>query len=392
MHLVERYASSCGVQIGKPHILDKFFPLGVDKYITFHPFSKYPAKCYDYWQDVIDIIAPVLKQQGIEIVQIGVRGDRHVKGCYNTAGQTNINQAAYIISHALLHLGADSFATHVASGYHKKIVCIYSNNFARCVRPYWGSSFEHELIEPDRSKSKPSFSAQEMPKSINEIKPEIIAAAVLKQLEIDYVIPYETAYIGEHYFNKLFETVPNQIVDVSTLGVDAVVVRMDFLHDENCLAEQLKRCPCCIVTDKPISTSLIRAYRPHIKEVVYDIQKQNAPNFVKVLQENAIVHFLSTDLEGADLESVKLDYLDFPLINSRPKIAAEDMERLRSFSSKLFYSSAKITLSEGKMYPSKAAWLAGQPIDSLQDSIHSVIDNTEFWKEATSFRILSTRK
>jgi hypothetical protein len=392
MHLLERYSLSCGHSISRPFILDKFFPLAVDKYITLHPFSKYQSKCYDFWQDVVDIILPVLKKNGIEIVQLGVQGDKNLKGCYSTAGQTNINQAAYIISHSLLHVGADSFATHVASGFGKKIVSIYSNNFANCVRPYWGSREDHILLEPDRSKVKPNFSAQEHPKTINEIKPEVIAKAVFQLLGITEEIPFETVFVGEHYFNKLFETVPNQVVDLQSLGVDSIIVRMDFLHDENCLAEQLKRGACCIVTNKPISPSLIRTYRAHIKELVYDIQKQNAPNFIKTLQENAINHFLSTELEGEDLNAIKLDYLDFPLINQKPKVPQAEIARLRSLDKKLLYRSAKITLSDGKMYPSKAAWLGNKPMESAQDNLSPLIDNQEFWQEANSFRIVSTTK
>ena len=56
MHLIESYATNCGVKIDKPYILERFFPLNVEKYITFQPFSK-GAKSYDGWPDVLEIIA-----------------------------------------------------------------------------------------------------------------------------------------------------------------------------------------------------------------------------------------------------------------------------------------------------------------------------------------------
>ena len=40
MHLIESYATSCGLKIDKPYCSSKFFPLNIDKYITFHPFTK----------------------------------------------------------------------------------------------------------------------------------------------------------------------------------------------------------------------------------------------------------------------------------------------------------------------------------------------------------------
>ena len=96
MHLLERYASSCGVKIGKPYIYDSYFPVSSGKFITFQPFSK-PAKNYDYWQEVVDIILPYLKQNNIDIIQIGAKEDRPINGTISVSGQTTISQAAFLI-------------------------------------------------------------------------------------------------------------------------------------------------------------------------------------------------------------------------------------------------------------------------------------------------------
>ena len=114
MHLIERYASSCGVKIGKPYIYDSYFPMSSQKFITFQPFSK-PAKNYDYWQEVINLIAPYLKQNNIDILQIGAKEDKRLDNTIYLAGQTTIPQAAYLIKRSILHFGADSFAVHIAS-------------------------------------------------------------------------------------------------------------------------------------------------------------------------------------------------------------------------------------------------------------------------------------
>ena len=55
MHLVESYATNCGVKIHEPYIYEKFFPLDFDKYITFCN-SNIPSQDYDYWGDVIVIL------------------------------------------------------------------------------------------------------------------------------------------------------------------------------------------------------------------------------------------------------------------------------------------------------------------------------------------------
>ena len=74
MNLIESYSLQAGAKIDKPFILQKFFPLAVQKYIVLQPFSK-PSKSYDLWNDVTDILKPILSQNGIEIVQIGAKGE-----------------------------------------------------------------------------------------------------------------------------------------------------------------------------------------------------------------------------------------------------------------------------------------------------------------------------
>ena len=101
MHLVETYALNCGLKIDKPYIYEKFFPLDVEKFITLHPNSKYGSKCYDYWQDVVDILLPKLEKENIKILQIGVAEDKPIKGCLHAHGKANINQTAYILSKSL---------------------------------------------------------------------------------------------------------------------------------------------------------------------------------------------------------------------------------------------------------------------------------------------------
>ena len=67
MHYLETHAQNCGAKIDKPFIYTSFFPLPLDKYITFHSDTQGTAKNYDYLQDVINIITPALGKQGILI-------------------------------------------------------------------------------------------------------------------------------------------------------------------------------------------------------------------------------------------------------------------------------------------------------------------------------------
>ena len=181
MHLVETYALSCGARIDKPLIYEKYFPLPTEKYISFQPFSGAASKNYDFWQEVIAILFPVLKKEGISILQLGGKEEKPFNGCLNIAGNTNLGQASYVIARSELHLGADSFGAHTASAFSKKIVAIYSNNIVKNVQPYWSDNEDVILLEPKRA-TKPTFSLEESPKTINTIKPEIIANATIELL------------------------------------------------------------------------------------------------------------------------------------------------------------------------------------------------------------------
>ena len=126
MHLVEQYALSCGIKIDKPFIETSYFPIVAEKYITLHAPSRIQSKTYDYYNDVTDLLKTFLEKEGIKIIQIGSKEEAGISNCIQHQGQTSIKQAAYIIQNSLLHLGTDSFSTHVASGFGKKIVSLYS--------------------------------------------------------------------------------------------------------------------------------------------------------------------------------------------------------------------------------------------------------------------------
>ena len=92
MHLLEQYALSCGVKIDKPFVEVNYFPLPFKDYIIIHPSSGMEAKNYDHYVDVVELIYPVLKQNSIEIVQIGGEKDPFLPHCYALNGKTTLSQ------------------------------------------------------------------------------------------------------------------------------------------------------------------------------------------------------------------------------------------------------------------------------------------------------------
>lgn len=388
MHLLERYALSCGAKIDKPSIINKFFPLDTDRYITVH-FNSKNAKTYDHAQEVIDIIYPILSANNITICQVGAKGEEPLMKCANLVGLTDINQLAYIIKNSLLHAGVDSFPVHLAGHYDIPLVSLYSTNFKESCKPYWGTTEKQILIEPKRINTKPSFSNQESPKSINSINPELIAKHICNLLKLDFKYKYRTILTGDLYKIKMLETVPNQVLDPKQFNTNFFSVRMDYLFDEHILEEQIKICPCAIITNKPINKDLLSRYRNQIIEIVYIVEQDNDPNFVRFLQENGIkyntVTFLSEELASQN----KLKYMEFGLLLEKRQ---QKPTHVLSEYNNIFYKSSKITLSEGKIYPSFAAYKNNKPVERLDYDPQPIIDCDEFWREIEHFSLLIETK
>jgi hypothetical protein len=376
MHLIERYATACGVKIDKPYIYDTFFPVNVEKYISFQPFSKYPSKNYDYWNEVINIINPYLEKENIKIIQIGVKDDKNINNTINLSGQTNISQAAYIIKNSILHLGADSFASHIASGFNKKIVCIYSNNNINNVKPYWSKSEDLILLSPKLNK-KPQYSVNEVPKTINNIKPEDIAEGVLKLLNIPYNNIPKTIHIGNDYINKTLEIIPDKHINPTQIGLDTLVIRMDYVFNEQVLELFLQHKKCIIFTNKPISEELLKKYKQNIPQLIYVIEKNNDSTFAQTLKRNAINTIFISYLSEEDLNKFKLHYMDYGLIIKRDY----PTDKIQT-NNNTFFKSSRILISSEGQFNSKYQW-------ETKDTSNKYINHPELNKELNNLYIFS---
>jgi hypothetical protein len=384
MHLIQQYALASSSKISEPSIVEKYFPMTVEKYITIHTTSK-PSKTYDYFQEVVNLIKPLLSKNGIEIVQVGANNEVLLEGCYNTVGQTSINQVAYIVKKALLHVGVDSFPAHFAGAFNIPIVALYSNNFINNVRPYWGDRNKQSLLEPDRTiHGKPNFTLDERPKTINTINPETIASEVCRLLNIDFKYNLKTIYIGEVYKDKGIEIVPDNTFNPQQIGLNASVVRMDILFKEDVLEQQLSICPCCIVTNKPINENILKKFRPGILEIIYFVGPNNPPSidFLKQMKDLKISFKILSDSSEEELNPFKLDVIDYGIIFRRNwKKPNTIKEKLSDF----YYKSNKFIVGRNKIYQSEYDYHNDRPIPSLYPVPQKIIDNPnidKLWRES----------
>jgi hypothetical protein len=376
MHLIERYATACGVKIDKPYIYDTFFPVNVEKYISFQPFSKYQSKNYDYWDEVVVIISPYLQQNNIALVQIGVKDDKAINNTLNLCGQTNISQAAYIIKNSIMHVGADSFAAHIASGYDKKILALYSNNNINNVKPYWTKPEDMVLLSPKINK-KPQYSVNEFPKSINNIKPEDIAEGILKLLNISHGNLPKTVYIGNEYINKTLEIIPDKPINPAQIALDTLVIRMDYVFNEQVLELFLQQKKCIIFTNKPINEELLKKYKQNIPQLIYLVEKDNDTTFVKTLKRNTINAGFMSYLSEEELNQFKLDYMDYGLIVKRD----HPTDKIK-INNNTYFKSSRILISSEGQFNSKYQW-------ESKDMSNKYINNPELNKELNNLYIFN---
>ena len=390
MHLLESQSTQAGQAIGKPEIYPKFFPLPItNPYIVFSPQSK-DAKIYDMWLDVLNIIAPILDKNNINIIQTGAANEKPYPHCIHLMGQTTINQVAYIVQKSIGVLSVDTFVHHISDFMGIKSVILVSNNFSNNVRGYFCPDNQMVLEPPREKDERPSFAVQEIPKTINKIKPEDIAAAVFKMLNIDFHNSYEQIYVGDVYLQtKMLEMVPDNLINPQGLGVDSLIVRMDFLFSEDLLAKQLQICPCSILTNRPISLDLIKNFKPRIKELVYliDSEEHSKPDFVKAVSSLGIPFRVLSTLPQDKINELKLDWMELAIIHKKIEFSFDNLKYPLEDKDKLYFKSNKITLARQKIYLSYSHYLADLAASNF-DEVMPIIDNISFFQELEHFRVL----
>lgn len=367
MHILEQYALSCGLKIGKPFMYDHFFPLAEKRYITIQREAKSPSKQYKYWQQVVDLLHPILSKKDISIVQIGGPKDVSLKKVTNTNGKTSIRQAYYLIRNSELHLGIDSFATHIASSLGKKIVALYSNMKPENSGPYWTSREDCVLIQSPIGDRKVSYAANENPKTIDNIKPESVANSVLKLLGFEDGVKIETLFIGEHFDGEMnFGFLANQVV-ASDNGFPEL--RLDLLLEEKHLPAQLSKQKSTITTNKPLSQELLIKFKANIAKIIYLIEENDNPEFVKFLFENGFAFDCVSRLLPNELSKKKVNYYRYCSIHEHAASEAERKFKLSlnkdSDLNRVRFKTNYIVCSDRKNYLSEQRLLEGDTVDDI---------------------------
>jgi hypothetical protein len=388
-HIAEEYAKSLGVRIGQPKITSHFYPLVSNKFITFHTNKeKSPARHYDQWRLVIDLIKPFLQKEGFDIIQIGGKGDEVIKGCDFCYLDCSFKQMMYIIEMSEMHLGMDSLPVHIASAFDKKIVSIYANLFPECSGPIWNNRSKVKLLSPDFSKIKPSFSNHESVKRVNEINPEEICSAVLDSLNIKHdFAEYKTLNIGSHFGNDITEAIPNCAAPENFTPKSIVNLRCDYGMSDEGLQSWLNFRVNLMTSDK-ININFLRSYMSNIVAMTLFVESEEFDeDYLKSLESIGIKYTLICR-DKSKLPSLRFKFFDWT-VEEYKKHTKKDLDFSAEVCDNTFYHSNKILISNSKEYSSKASLDAG--IERTKED-QKIIDNDTFWEEVEHINIYNYAK
>jgi hypothetical protein len=405
MKLLPRYASMLGLQIGKQHLLEQFFPLSFSRYITLHAGSGMPGKNYPSFAEVVNLIKPYLAAAHIEIVQLGAKEDGPIPGCHHTMGQTSKHQANYLVGRSMLHLANDSIWCHRAGHLGIPLVELFATTSEANHAPYQFGS-KTRFVSSHRRGHNPTFAMQESPSTAAFIDPFTVARAVLDLLEIPHTITQHTLLAGQAYNATMLDWIPDQVVAPGFNPELPLAARLDIHHDENVLAATLNTGrKANIVCKAPIALPLLAHFKPSIQTLSFEVNEDTPLDYVLQLKKTLQgLTFFSRESDAKKLSDIRFKFFDVVNVQHLPHKTRADFERESAEytnrpveevkididnalkSGNLKFKTQKFVLNKGKIYLSLAHAAADIPMEG-DKRCGTVIDSPEFWRDLNHFML-----
>lgn len=363
-------------------------PDDTNNYITIQTKSGMPAKDYSYFDEVLNILKPVLNQNNIKVLHIG-QDSIPLSNTINLNNQTSINQSAYIICKSLCHLSVDSWSVHYACANEVPCVSLYGSTTIENHSPYHFNPQRTIFLESHRNGNKASFQREEQLKTIDLIYPELVAQSICKLLNIEFSYPFKTLYIGKSFSTKMLESDCTGVINTQQLGIQGLIMRLDFNFNLAILINQMQLCKVSIITNQPVPINILQQFKGQILELVYNVDKNHNPSFPQELINNGIKFNMFSELNEKNLNEIKLNYIDYGIIHQRKTM--EILEELKNKDlNNIYYKSGKITLSNSGIYQSRWGMENGLKISSIFSEPQKLInkDLEKLWKEQEYFIFL----
>jgi hypothetical protein len=377
--LITTYANSCGIKLPKeaPKFPTCYYPIPNAKYITLHIGAGHDSRKYDYYQEVVNILKPILKNNNIHIVQIGTNDEPNLDGVIHIKNNLSLRQSAFVLANGICHIGSDSCWTHIGGSMNLPILSLHSNSPLEVSSPYYKD--KHIALDADRGDKKWTYSATENPKTINTIKPEDIAKSTLELLNIQDNIKAKTFYIGDQYNSNQVDIIPDYPVDGTKFANYKILIRGDVVCNYNAIGHILNYYSAGLVLNKPIPIDILNRFKSKIKIIYYIIDSNYNKDFISKLHTSGIKYHLLTEMDGDELNNVKLDLFDF---NAISKKILFDKSKIKS---NLLFKTNRLFNSNNKFYPSVYHYTLDQPFNGEPILVGKAIDYPSFLDSCESY-------
>jgi len=388
MNLTEKMALDCGVKVSRPYLDRYFLPIKNDNYIIIDTRCKNANGEYDYFNDVLDLIKPYLKEANIDIFQIAT--DKNIKlACDKCFITINKKQENYLISKAKLLISNENYSLHIASVFNTKSIGLYSLFNPNNTRPVWNKDSQI-ILESHRDGNLPSYGrSNELPKTINFISPYAIAKNILNSLDIiNDLGRFKLVHLGKSFNQKIVEIVPDFISDANFMKEKSINLRLDYISNLNSSVFNywMTNRKVNIITNKDININMIAPYRNNILLMTIMLSENISEKFLKHCKSIGLKLKIFCDVKDK-LEEYRFKFLNWEVHQDFENEGA--LNKLDTLSQKSKFISSKILISKGKQFSCKANYFANKHLDNSEES---VILSKEFEQEIEFFKIYNERK
>ena len=388
MNLTEKMALDCGVKVSRPYLDRYFLPIKNDNYIIIDTRCKNANGEYDYFNDVLDLIKPYLKETNIDIFQIAT--DKNIKlACDKCFITINKKQENYLISKAKLLISNENYSLHIASVFNTKSIGLYSLFNSNNTRPVWNKDSQI-ILESHRDGNLPSYGrSNELPKTINFISPYAIAKNILDSLGIvNDLGRFELVHLGKSFNQKIIEIVPDFISDANFMKERSINLRLDYVSNLNSSVFNywMTNRKVNIITNKDININMIAPYRNNILLMTIMLSENISEKFLKHCKSIGLKLKIFCDVKDK-LEEYRFKFLNWEVHQDFENEGV--LNKLDTLSQKSKFISSKILISKGKQFSCKANYFANKHLDNSEES---VILSKEFEQEIEFFKIYNERK
>lgn len=368
MNPVFKYCLSSGVLPSAPKLLKSFYVPPFEKFIIVENNNLY--KSYKNFNELMEYISPVLKKQGIKIVQIKTNPTDEHLDCVDKIIQNTYGQFCYLIEKSIMLISNSNLSCEFARVEQKPNFLFNERNCDFNKNPDWypAQTFSFLLDAYSEEIAINIFNCLNISSGLSKINP---------------------VFQGKHFGTKIIEVIPN--FDIKEMGItnQSLNVRADIHFDENNIIKIISQNKTNLITKKFINLNKLPPdiIKSNLLQINYEITESTSEEDVeKIKSFNLPINFFCRDLKN--IQKIRLKFIDEKIEEEkRPDIKSLDISM--DLCNNYYYKSSKMIISNKKFFTSMAAVNQDQPINpSERIFLEKVFNEESFWSDIEHYKLL----